>query len=332
VTTHTTSSRLCIIATLVTSAVTAGCGNGLDPASKLAGVRLLAVETDSPFAAPGATVTAQVLAFDGRAEQPEPMRLYWLTEPCLAPGGGRVSDCYRRFSSQYAQGQVLTSADPPAVVEGNTAIFRVPSDALLAAVPDRTGVASSAMLIFVAACAGRLQMVGARPAFPDESPIGCIDASDARLGARDFVFGFARISVFAEEQNLNPVISGLTIDGAPVEEGTPFPVASCPAANADDCPGHQVSVLLPDDTSELDPGSVASGATPNHEQVWASFFATSGKLDAESVILFDARHGRVANAHNTFRAPASPGDITLFVVAHDNRDGVSWRQLTLQSQ
>jgi hypothetical protein len=260
------------------------------------------------------------------------MHLYWLNEPCLAPQAGKVADCYRRFTSRYAQGEVLTSADPPVVVEGDTATFQIPADALSTATPDGSGALSSTMLVFVAACAGRLQMVGARSDFPDESPIGCIDASDTRVDAQGFVFGFARISVFADRRNLNPTISGITIDGTSLDEGTPFPIASCAATNSHDCPGHDLSVLMPDGASEPDPGSVAPGGTPLNEQVWASFFSSAGALDDESVILFDARHGRVTNAHNTFRAPNTTGDVSLFVVAHDNRDGVAWRKLTLRVQ
>jgi hypothetical protein len=68
------------------------------------------------------------------------------------------------------------------------------------------------------------------------------------------------------------------------------------------------------------------------EQVWVSYYVTAGKLENDLTVLFDAREGRVPNPKNGIFAKSGSGAQILYVVAHDNRGGVSWKQFPFTIQ
>ena len=53
--------------------VLAACGPQFEPSHKVDSVRIFAASADKPYAKPGDDVTVELLAYDGRAEQPEPL-------------------------------------------------------------------------------------------------------------------------------------------------------------------------------------------------------------------------------------------------------------------
>jgi hypothetical protein len=76
------------------------CGpSGFDPASLIESVRILASQSDQPYAQPGATVRSQLLAVDGRpdAGSLEPMRLFWLPFVCVNPPNDAYYACFTQF-------------------------------------------------------------------------------------------------------------------------------------------------------------------------------------------------------------------------------------------
>jgi hypothetical protein len=314
---------------LAVSGLSLGCQSDATPASSLETVRILAVRTDTPYAAPGARVTAEVLGYDGRADQGgRAMRISWLRDLCVAPKDDLVSECYRRMATRYANGQELDSLSTP----GALAAFDIPADAIAQA-PRRPGPTQFATaFVFVAACAGSLRWVGARSTYPDEVPVGCFDTAGNRLGATDFVFAHARIFVYADRTNRNPEIDAVKLDGMALSADAPIEIERCSKNSLDDCPERKIEVELPDTASEIDQSGAVPGAPPDREQVWASFFATRSKLKNEAVILFDSRRGRLGKAENTIKGPIDAGDVDLFVVTHDNRSGVSWKKFVLRAR
>ena len=89
----------------------------------------------------------------------------------------------------------------------------------------------------------------------------------------------------------------------------------------------KLAVVIGDESQELDPTS-----PPLREQVWSSFFVSSGKLDSEAVVLFDSRHGRTSKAENDYRGPNVAGEADLFVVTHDSRSGVAFQSFKLKAE
>jgi hypothetical protein len=313
---------LAALAALALSA--ASCDGGFAPASELTAVRVLAIRSDTPYVRPGATFTAEMLAYDGRLDPPSPMRLYWLKDVCLSPKGGEPGDCYRRFAGAYATDQDLT----PFVDEGRAASFQMPADAG----DVEAGPGLPTALVFGAACAGRLRFVGVAAAYPDRSPFGCFDERGRRVGDEGFVFAFFRLFVSNDLVNANPTPAAVTLDGVPLPANEPFPLAACAAADVDDCPARKLGVAIGDEQQELDPTSAAPGAAPRREQVWSNFFVSRGKLESEALVLFDGKHGRVPGVTNDFRGPREAGDVDLFVITRDDRSGVTFQAFKLRSE
>lgn len=299
--------------------VCGSCKSESTPASLLRSVRILAVRSDTPFVKPGATFTAEVLAYDGRRDKTPPMRLFWLKDVCLSPTDGLPGDCYRSFARSYPVDQDLT----PQLTEGTSASFQAPSET--------TGPQANA-LVFVAACAGSLRFVGISARYPDRVPFGCFDGAGVRRGDDHFVFAFFRVFIASGLTNSNPEPAAVTLDGNPLTSGVPSSIPRCGKADVDDCPARELAITIGDEQQEVDPSSAPPGQAPQREQVWTSFFASSGKLESETTILFDARRGRLSDTANDYRGPLEAGSVDLFVVTHDNRSGVSWRTFQLTAE
>jgi hypothetical protein len=318
-----------VLVLLGLGAMPIGCESSFAPASSLTAVRILAARTDAPYAPPGANVTAEVLAYDGRLDpKGRVMRLYWLVEPCLSPKDDSVGDCYARFQGAYPKDVDLGTR----VVEGATAVFRVPEDALSKAPPRPSSVPFASMFLFTAACAGRLRMVGTREGYPDEVPFACFDEAGNRLGAEDFVFGFARSFVYEDRKNANPEAEYVSLDGTKLSSTSTAVIERCTAVKVEQCPAHTLEVYVPDAASEVDPGSVIGKGAPDREQVWATFYANRSKIENEAIVLFDATKGRLVGGKNELRAPSETGDFDLFVVTRDSRSGVSWKSFKLTAK
>ena len=67
-------------------------------------VRILASSADQPYAAPGADVNLQVLAYDGRSSQPEPMTIYWLPFVCENPADDAYYACFQQIENGGSSG------------------------------------------------------------------------------------------------------------------------------------------------------------------------------------------------------------------------------------
>lgn len=304
-------------------ALASSCASTFDPASELTGVRILGVRSETPYVRPGASFTAEVLAHDARPDRSRPMRLYWLDDVCLSPTDGKPDDCYRQLEARYPRRQDLT----PLVTEGAQATFVMPSGAIGAS---PAGPTLPTALVFVAACAGHLEMVGRAAGYPASVPFACVDDRGRRLGADDSVFAFMRLYVSSDLANANPAPGGVTLDGValPTDRATVLP--RCAASSVDDCPALRLAVTIGDESQEVDPTSGPPGGPFVSEQIWATFFATAGKLESEAVILFDGRNGRTSGSDNEYRVPTAAGDVDLFVVTRDNRSGAAFQSFKLR--
>jgi hypothetical protein len=299
------------------------CSGDLPAVSLVDSVRILATRADQPYAKPGETVTLQVLAADGRASRSRPMRVFWLPTVCMNPAGDDYFGCYPAMATQFAPGADLSGV----LSEGEQWSFTMPPDAIATAAahpgtPNPYGVAFA----FVIACAGRVEYVPVDTSTksPLTTPFGCFDESNAALGQDDFVFAFMRVYAFADERNANPVIDHVAFGGTPVDPVAGISVGHCTAADETHCPTTEVDTVVPDSSWELDPGSLARAGVTAYEAIWVDYYVTGGRLDNDSMVVFDATSGRASSSRDRYAAPLSPGPQTLWAVVHDTRGGANW--------
>ena len=304
----------------------ASCGGpGFDPASLVEGVRLLAIRADKPYAAPGDTVSMEVLAFDARSTRPAPMRTFWVPVVCPDPPGDAYYACYPGFGAALSPGVDISGS----LVEGTHFSFQVPDDLITAHPVPASGAPYGVVVVFAMACAGHVQYVQrGSDTVPPRPPLGCFDEKGAELGPDDSVFAYAQVFSFAGRTNSNPVLDHLTFAGAPVDPGEGITLAPC----AGKCAGTSLDVVVPSSSQEPDPGDLDLNGAALKEEVWVDYYATSGSFGNATSLLYDAHLGKMPSTAVKLQAPSRAGAGTLFAVVRDNRGGVSWLSVPMHVQ
>jgi hypothetical protein len=296
----------------------------LDPPNKIASVRILATRADQPYARPGATVTMDVLAIDGRPTKAAPMNVYWVPSVCANPPSDMYSACFPALQQALPRGVDLA----PLLASGTSFTFRMPDDAIASHLP-ADGEPYGVAFVFTIACAGHVEYVPSGRAAPDGVPFGCFDDSGVRLGADDFVFAYSRVYAFAARSNQNPVLGGVTFGGDPVDVAQGISAGICTESNTDHCPTRPLDVVVPNDSQELDPSNLDVDGQVLHEQLYVDYYLTGGRVMNDTVVIFDPRAGRPSGTGDEFSAPADAGEYQVWVVAHDNRGGAAWQSFPL---
>lgn len=318
------STRPPIVALALALGVGAGCGAvPFEPEGLVTSVRVLAVRASHPYAKPGQEVDFDLLAYDGRAKKPRPMRLFWLPTPCVNPEDGVMTGCYPRFAGTFPKGVDLTDA----LASGASFSAKVPADALApqGGEPRLYGT----MFVFQMACAGHVQYIGddAAPS-PESVPFGCFDEAGQKLGPEDFMFSYATVFVVPTPTNANPTIEGLTFDDAPIDDAG-ITVAPCATKDAAKCPTYALDVSVTASSQEPDPTNLDPNGAPLGERVWVHYYLTEGTLARNLGVLYDPAQGKVDLSETSLQAPQAPGEGRVFVVVHDNRGGVDFREVPL---
>jgi len=300
------------------------------PENQVTSVRILATRADKPYATPGDTVTFEVLAFDGRKEKAQPMRVFWIPTACADPPGGAPYECYRAFANTFSRGEDLTSR----LKEGQEFSLEVPEDALgQPGPPEPPGPGSAplykTMVLFTIACAGHVEYVGARGQGPQAVPFSCFDADHKELGPENFLFAFSRIFVFPVAlPNTNPFIDHLTFDGALVDPSEGITMDHCTASELEQCPAKPLDISVPEASQEPDPSYITVDGKPGKERVTVDYYLTGGQIDPTR-LLYDPESGKVSNTIADLRASLTKGEEMLFAVARDNRGGIAWLEIPL---
>jgi len=307
-------------------------------------VRILASSADQPYAAPGADVNLQVLAYDGRTSKPEPMTIYWLPFVCENPPDDAYYNCFQQIEgggSFVGAGGVLNLPTGPSYA------FHMPEDAVTSHAPVAgTATPYGLAILFNIACAGHLELVPIDPdnQNPQTVPIGCFDENHNQLGADDWVFGFTRVYAYDKLTTPNPVISYVDVGGTHLQvtpqAGVPQ-VYSTPACNSSsgclsmpvctssDPKNCQVSFgpVVPSSSWVVNPEQTDINGNPLHVEIWADYYTTFGELGDEARLLYDSTTGSIGGPSVTdtlFQAPSTAGTGTIWVVVHDDLGGTSW--------
>jgi len=184
--------------------------------------------------------------------------------------------------------------------------------------------------VLFAVCPGHLGLVP--NAAPNTLPLGCFDDADNhQFGAEDFIIGYTSMYVYADRVNTNPVINDFLFEGASFAGSTTDDalvphVPSCSASDRTTCPKYPLKAAVDPASAELDTDPTAK--TPDgqqlHEQMWVSFYTTTGDLKSSPRLVNDATRGWNEQSGTEFTAPPEPGPVRLFAVVHDNRGGMAW--------
>jgi hypothetical protein len=279
---------------LLACATTLGCqDDSFDPGARVTSLRVLAMQADSPYAAPGDTVSLRALSYD-----PLGRPLDWAWAACENPATSDVEGCL------IAQGEGLDRLE---LTIPSTTLDTLPPEALPAAL---VGVVS-------VACPGTIEIARSLAGLP----LRCVDDTGNELALDEYVIGLKRIFVRSVDRNQNPVLERVTFDGEDWPEDEVKEVEPCPTDGNtyDDCKVGKHSLA-----AFVTPGSFESGVDEFGRQYGESlvvqYYATEGLFE------FDVRIGEEPKTGWAARSTASGSELTLWFVARDNRGGVGWTQ------
>jgi hypothetical protein len=284
------------------------CSEPQDPGSRVVSLRVLAQETDLPYARPGESVHIRSLAFD-----PQGRTIEWAWAVCVNPNSSEALNCIGQIVTEAAASGTLTLL---ARGPGVDAVDVVVPDDVLTSLPEAARSNASLGVLSVA-CPGTLTL---EPGAAD-LPFRCTEADSGRvLGLDEFIVGVKRIVVRNVDRNQNPVIARVTFDDSDWPENEVRTVSPCSETGNDvtacaDNLQHELSAQVTPDSFEH--GETEWGDSFD-EQLIVQYFATEGNFESEV---------RVADSPKNKWAPrqqAGGTDVTLWFVAHDSRGGVNW--------
>ncbi len=307
-------SVFCVLAASLL-AVT-GCDAEFDPGSQVNSLRVLAVQADSPYAAPGETVRLQALSFD-----PLGRPITWAWALCPNPSSSSVEACLLNVIETAA-----STGSAPLLGTGvgmNELELTIPENALDAIAPSARPQALLGVLSV--ACPGTLDL-NAQPSDASPLPIRCSDAAGNELGLHDTIVGVKRIFLRQTDRNANPIIERITFDGEDWPADEIKEVDSCDTDEFayDDCKGdprHDISAVLSPESFET--GTDEFGRTYSEELI-VQHFTTDGIFEFEVRVAADPVTGWVS------RKSAAGSEIPLWFVARDDRGGVTYAERTVR--
>jgi hypothetical protein len=308
----------------------------------------------------------------GEADPPRKVQINWLGGCLNPPGDaytGCFQQYAAAFASGQVSPEPAGSAPPGSVTLGDQPKFTVhiPTEQELGAPvlhpsQDPALPLYGLSYVFFSLCAG--QIVPGDEHFP----LHCQDEQGNNLGPDDFIIGYSAIYFFALRsdgtayRNANPATTGLYFGPADVtpvscqgddclgtcdENGCvnqpprdvdcdAYPtlcMATCPDdGNPTKCPPRDLALQIDPRSFEKDDVSNDSYGTNYGEQMWIDYYSTRGNFHSTTKLLNDATSGYNSNHGTQFYAPSTPGPVQIWIVAHDNRGGVSWVGTTLSIQ
>ena len=328
-----------LVAALAAAPFALGCGAELDPQSELTTLRVLAVQKDKPYAAPGDDIALSMLYTDASKEAGRPIQIGWFSG-CVNPPGDIYAGCFAGAidpsALKFEQGEGLS--DFSFTLPGDIISSRPPS-------PDKNFPHYGLAFVFFAVCAGTLSFDFETGSFP----IRCLDPDGRNLGSADFIAGYSSVYVFDGFTNQNPIVTGFSFNGKEVESVHACVGDSCrepPPSDdlppelvvprcADDgdptlCKGFPVKPMVDPASAELDSVQAAAYGRNYQEQIWVSYFTTAGSLGSDTRLVNEPTQGWIPDYETDFFAPKDPGPVRVFAAVYDNRGGVAWSGLDLR--
>jgi hypothetical protein len=308
-----TSLLRSLTASSALSAFTLACGADFDPGSAVSSLRVLSVQADNPFAAPGETVRLQAHSFD-----PAGRTIEWAWATCENPSSSSVEECIARIAET-----AVTTGNLPLIASGPgiDAVDVTISPNALEGIPVESRQNALTGVLSVA-CPGTLSFDIASITSADAEsllPFRCTDADGVPLGLHDTIVGVKRIFVRETDRNQNPVIDTITFDGQPWPEDEIKEVDSCATDDFtfDDCKGdgdHTIAAVVSPASFETGVDELGHDFT---ESLVVQHYATEGIFE------YEVRVAELPETRWVARSSASGQELRLWFVARDDRGGVS---------
>lgn len=352
---------------LVALVLLTGCGPEFEPQGRIDSLRVLAVQKDRPYAAPGDEVRLEMLWADGSEEAGRPVEIAWFSG-CHNPLGDLYSGCF---------------ADPSGEIDGgfgDSFSFTVPPTIITSRPPppDPLQPPYGLSYVFFAACAGTFDRMGDAPTFPPR----CLDENGNAPGSNHFVAGYTAIYTYDTFRNGNPIVRGLSLEGKPLrdlcidplsaaaiesgelgavlgragedagsqsaseppavcdngvavdpmeEPDCSDPAELCITGSPEDDPDAKEYELRPEifrSSVEEDEISKVAYGRDYEEQMWINYYVSQGGMRSDVRLLNDATTGFNEEFPTLIVPENETGRITLWAVVHDNRGGVAWARGT----
>jgi hypothetical protein len=319
-------------------------------------LRVIAVTTDTPYAAPGEKLTLNMTyadALDVNGEGPRPVQIWWIGG-CYNPLADAFEACIPQLQGPLAS-LVLGSG-----AEGLAAVQELGPE--LSGVPDASsfeldlnkvapidkifegarlaenGTPYTTLYVYFAVCAGKLAPAEITREEQLGFPLACLDGEGKAQSADSFVVGYTPLYVFADGRtNASPPVLGLTLDGADIADGadnaptvprcvvaaeTEENAGCAPPPKPTDCKEHKIEALV-EDVAEVDIETAQPGVAPVREAVWVDYFADGGSFKGAKKLISDTTTGYREDHATTWTAPAEAGLVSIWAVTHDGRGGSS---------
>ena len=280
----------------------AACSGGdFAPASRLTGLRLVAVQVDKPSAEPGEEINLSAIYND---EQGRSLSFGYAL--CDGANSSAALDCMRVMDPKT----LVIERDQP------TFQFSMPEFS------GSTGRASSIGVVVIV-CPGEI-VAGDTYGVP----VAC-EVDGEVLDVNDYEMGVKRVFFAGQTPNHNPEISELSWDGEAwpadeIKQVTPCDRDTDDIADCADGFRHKLEVRAPDAAEPF----VDAQGNEALERVVAQFYASGGTFE------YDVR--TLDSAYSKFVAQKSDAGktLTLHVVVRDSRGGVSWetRQVEVSAE
>jgi hypothetical protein len=300
-----------VLAITLGASALAGCGADFDPGSNVSSLRVLSVQADNPYAAPGEAVRFEATSYD-----PQGRDIDWAWVACETPASTTVEGCLLEIAET-----AVATGNVPLLGSGigqNSVELSIPDDVLDGVpVEARPSVLSGVLSI---ACPGTLSLdLEAAAAADSLLPFRCIDSSGAELGLHDAVAGVKRVYIRETDRNQNPVIASVTFDGEPWPEGEVKEVDSCDSDEFtfDDCKGkgdHRIAANLSPESFEAGTDEFGRAFA---EELIVQHYATEGIFE------YEVRIGELPDNRWVARRSASGQELRVWFVARDDRGGVT---------
>lgn len=261
-------------AALLAGALSSGCGVSFESGSKITTLRVLAVQKDRPYAAPGEQVALQILWHDpARDADPSlpPPTIGWIAA-CNNPDGDLYELCFQQFAAAFIGGEDLSDRvlipEPGASEANDRFSFTVPRDIISSRPPPTSDdqVPYGLSYVFFAVCSGALAIdpSGSFPlvCYTDDDASGGFTSGDTRLGSEDFVVGYSSIFSYSAIDNQNPIVSGIDFNGVTLvsEDSSDVPEGALALPARDLCIGAACSTPTPDDLGASCPAPLTLAA------------------------------------------------------------------------
>jgi hypothetical protein len=285
-----------------------GCSEALEPGTKVDSFRVLAQAVDLPYAHPGEKVKLTALSVDPAARP-----VTWAWASCLNPNDTSLGSCLERIAETGdPEGAVFALGEGLDEVE-----LTVPANALDGVPEAARGLAG--MGVVSAACPGDLSLEEGSTGLP----FRCEEPGTGReLALSEFIVGIKRVTLRETERNQNPALTRVTFDGAEWPADEVKEVGWCDQDDFvyDTCPDsekHELAAILTPESFEAGTDELGRSF---EETLVIQYYATEGIFEYEVKTGSEPKTGWVA------RRSASGQTLRLWIVARDDRGGVTWTE------